>query len=217
MNLIRNFDGVINSVGVHHNNHYDVDFIIPRKVMLLANSRYPGINAVVGDRIKLFCNSVTTPPQSIASTSVRNGGEKFEFAYDKSIDTFTTRFYLDSSSGYSSASILKLFQAWVDSIYDPEKRVFAYYNDIKTDVHFVLYNYEVLYDAYMADAKPEPIYEYIAYEAWPSVIPSITFDGGATNNSTMFDITWKCRYLKETKDQQYSKQTSAGLSFSAMV
>lgn len=188
MPTANDFRTLINSRGVHHNCYYDIVINVPTLVVTTLNSSY-GIalsGSTLADYLNTFCTEVNVPSTSIASAPIRVGGEAIEIPYDRLYGEFQTTFYVDAGADDSGGATLKTIQAWIDTIYPPFTRNFAYPDEYTTTIDIKLYT---------LNRDKNDMLVLRVMQAWPSSIQAAQLSGRTGNEPTSFVVTWKYRYL----------------------
>lgn len=108
----------------------------------------------------LFCESVSLPGLSVATTPQRIYGEQHEIPYERMFDPVTFTFYVDSGM-----IIKKAFDDWMSQIINPLTRAQAYYKDYIRNITIKVYNVD--------DSVP---YMVTLKEAYPKSIQAVQLD-----------------------------------------
>ncbi len=183
---------LINRQGVHHSCYYDIIIPVPEMVVKMLHAKHNTkiSGSALAERLNHFCVEAVTAPGTILSTSIRVGGEAIEIPYDRQYDSFQTTFYVEGGYEDNGGMTYNVFQAWLDTIYPPITRNFAYPDEYTTTVKLALYT--------TPDANPLFGKEHIVIvnymECWPASIQSITATGRSGSTPTEFTVTWKYRY-----------------------
>lgn len=182
------FRTIVNSRGVHHNCHYDIMINVPPLVVKTLNEsqRLTMSGSTIKDILNAFCTEVNIPSTSLASVPVRLGGESIEIPYDRIYGEFQTTFYIDASDKSSGGITFKTITAWLDTVYPPFTRNFAYPDEYTTDININMY-------AFNRDKNNMIMLKII--QAWPSNIQAAQLSGRAGNEPSAFVVTWKYRYM----------------------
>lgn len=181
------------SHGVHHNCQYAINIPIPEKVlqMINASNALSVSGSTLTERLNYYCTEVNVPSTSIASAQIRVGGEVIEIPYDRLYGEFQTTFYVDGGYADDGGLTMKTFQGWIDTIYPPISRNFAYPDEYTTTIKIALIT--------TPDSQPlfgaENIVMLNLMEAWPSSIQAATLSGRTGNEPTSFVVVWKYRYM----------------------
>lgn len=185
---------VLRDLGVHHSCKYDIEIVIPTKVYedFKANSTKQLSQSVIQQRLNMFCVEAYVPQNAVDTKDIRLGGEKIEIPYDRRYEEVQMTFYVDGGYKDDGGVTMKLFNTWLETIYDPDKRTFGFQNDYSTTIKIRLYT---LPDGNALLGK-EYIADFVLYEAYPSSIQSVSLSGRISNDITQFNVNWKYRYMK---------------------
>lgn len=195
MASVQDFASVINSKGVHHNCYYDIDINIPLIVVNHINDLY-GLSlsgTKLAEHLNTFCTEVNVPSMSVASAPIRVGGEQIEIPYDRLYGEFQTTFYVDNGNQSDGGLTLKTIQSWLDIVYPPFTRNFAYPDEYTTKITIKMYTLH---------GDKVDIVKLNVNQAWPSSIQAAQLSGRTGNEPTSFVVTWKYRYLMSEPMQQ---------------
>lgn len=112
---LREFISQVKSGGLAKGSHYFVELNLPECLS--------GIQPIASnkEKIALFCERTEIPSVNLDSTKIRTYGETRESVYDKTYDTITMTFYMDSDF-----IVKHLFDTWVDKIYNPVSKHLSY-------------------------------------------------------------------------------------------
>lgn len=192
---------VFRHFGVHHANWYDVEIPVPINVFNFMSGRL-GISdpSDLKNILNQYCTQVAFPSQSIMSTPFYPGGEAIEVPYQRVYQPITTTFYVSGGSGLT----YRIFQEWVNYIFNPNSRVFSYYNEYTSTVKITAHG-GVLWGG--SQNNTNTVY---LYEAWPSEIGGMQLDGTNGSTPTTFTISWKYRYITTAPNNltEISKRTN---------
>lgn len=180
--------------GVHHSCKYDIDITIPTAVLTtFKNNSTKQLSATtIQQRLNMFCIEAYVPQNAIDTKELRVGGEKIEIPYDRRYDEVQMTFYVDGGYKDDGGVCMKLFNSWLDTIYDPDNRVFGFQQDYSSTIKIRLYT---LPDGTSLLGK-EYIADFILYDAFPSSIQSVSLSGRSNSDITQFNVNWKYRYMK---------------------
>lgn len=205
------------SKGIHHNCQFDIHIAVPSLVLKMMNVKH-GINysgSDYSDLLNQLCIEAIAAPGTIMSSAIRVGGEAIEIPYDRQYDSFQTTFYVDGGSQGSGGLTYKLFQTWLDTIYPPSTRNFAYPEDYITTVKLSLYTMPNGYSlgennhAFNIDKQSIITMNYV--ESWPASIQSLNLTGRSGSTPSEFSVTWKYRYCVTGSNDDISKAAVANL------
>lgn len=183
---------VIVTHGIHHNCYYDIIVPIPTTVvnMIHAITGSTISGATLAERLNYYCTEVNVPASSISSTPIRVGGESIEIPYDRTYGEFQTTFYVEGGYEDDGGMTMKTIQGWLDTIYPPITRNFAYPDEYTTTIKIAMYT--------TPDGNPlfgkENIVILNLMEAWPASVQASQLSGRTGNEPTSFVVTWKYRY-----------------------
>lgn len=140
------------------------DFIAGIKRGVARNNRYlvtiPLGYGNASEIASLFCESVSLPGLSVATTPHRIYGEQHEVPYERMFDPVTFTFYVDGGM-----VIKKAFDDWMISIINPLTRTQSYYENYIRDVKIEVYNVD--------DSIP---YEVTLFKAYPKSVQAVQLD-----------------------------------------
>jgi hypothetical protein len=128
------------------------------------------IGAITGNdyrKLLLFCDGAQLPGQSLATVPNRTFGEIRETPYDRLYEPVTLSFYCDTQM-----QVKYYFDNWMDQIYNPATRKFAYYDD---------YICNLTIDA--KDTQNNTQYRVTMFEAYPKSVSAVQMD--AANKDVM--------------------------------
>ena len=183
---------LFNRHGVHHNCYYDLIVPIPPVVVKMIQAKYRTklTGEKLSERLNYCCVDAIVAPGTILSTPINVGGEPIEIPYGRQYDSFQTTFYVDGGYEDNGGMTYNIFHGWLDTIYPPITRNFAYPDEYTTQVKLALYT--------TPDANPlfgkENIVILNYFECWPAAIQSMTLTGRSGSTPTEFTVTWKYRY-----------------------
>ena len=166
--MITQFIQNVKQRGLARTNRYDVRIPLPRSVS-------SDMSAVA----TLFCDSATLPGANLSTTPMRTFGETREMPYEKIYDTVTLSFYVDADM-----RLKKMFENWMNQIYNPDTRTFGYYN-----------NYVTTAEIYVRTVNDGAPYKLTLYEAYPKTLNSIQLDTAAHDIMKM-SMTLQYKYWK---------------------
>jgi len=111
-------------------------------------------------KILLYCDTISLPGLSLATTEAKTFGEIREMPYQKLFETTNMTFYVDN------AMIVKLlFDNWIGAVQDPVTRSFNYYDDYITDMSVEVF-----------DVNENSRYTLNMYQCYPKAIGAIQMD-----------------------------------------
>ena len=173
------------------------DFIAKVKQGMARNNRYlvtiPLGYGNASEIASLFCESVSLPGLSVATTPHRIYGEQREVPYERMFDPVTFTFYVDSG-----LIIKKAFDDWMAQIIDPLTRTQAYYNDYIRDVTIEVYNVD--------DTVP---YAVTLYKAYPKSVQAVQLDANGKDIMKLtVTLVYKYWESKEIAEQVQADQTA---------
>jgi len=168
--MIKDFVAQVKKDGMARTNRYSVLFTPPSSV-----------NDKDLKTILLFCDQIQLPGLNYSTVQNRTFGEFRETPYEKLFDAVNMSFYVDTRM-----RVKWLFDQWLNSIQDPDRRTFSYYNDYTTNMSI-----EVL------DLQDKTRYEVELYECYPKNIGSIQMDQ-ASKDIMKIQVTMQYKYWKST-------------------
>lgn len=152
MSKLNEFIAQVKDVGISRTNRYSV-------VMAPPQNNWMGEFSNLRD-ILLFCDQVQLPGVSFATIQNRSFGEFREVPYEKLFNEISMSFYVDQNLYVKS-----FFDAWVNSIQNPNTRTFAYYKSYITQMTI---NVE--------DVQDNVRYKIVAHECYPKTVSPIQLD-----------------------------------------
>lgn len=168
--MIKDFVAQVKKDGMARNNRYSVFFNPPASVV------DKDLKTVL-----LFCDQIQLPGLNYSTVQNRTFGEFRETPYEKLFDAINMSFYVDTRM-----RVKWMFDQWLNSIQDPDRRTFAYYNDYTTNMSI-----EVL------DLQDKTRYEVELYECYPKNIGSIQMDQ-SSKDVMRVQVTMQYKYWKST-------------------
>lgn len=181
------------SHGMHHSCQFAIYIPIPEQVMKMINATNQTTisGSTMAERLNYFCTEVNIPTTTIVSAPIRVGGEAIEIPYDRTQGELQTSFYIEGGYEDDGGLTIKAIQGWLDTIYPPISRNFAYPDEYTTTIKIALLT--------TPDAQPlfgaETIAMFNLMEAWPTTIQGTTLSGRTGNEPTVFTVVWKYRYM----------------------
>lgn len=153
------------------------DFISSVKESGMANANRFFVEITGADRkIGLFCDSAQLPGVQILSTPARTFGEVREVPYEVTYDSLPLTFYVDNNW-----EVVKFFNDWRATIFNPVTRTSGYYRDYVRDITITCYNKE-----------EDRTYGVQLQEAFPKSIGGINLD---YNNKDIPKLSVNLQYL----------------------
>jgi hypothetical protein len=148
-NPIKEFVSQVKSGGLARTNRYAVIMTLPFV-----------FNSDVTKRALMYCDQIQLPGTNFSTTQNRTFGEFRETPYEKLYEHINMSFYVDRDM-----LIKDMFDQWQNSIYDPETRVFNYYNSYVTDMTIEV-----------QDNKDAPHYYVTLHECYPKSVGAVQLD-----------------------------------------
>jgi hypothetical protein len=168
--MIKDFVAQVKKDGMARTNRYSVLFTPPATV-----------NPSSLQNMLLFCDQIQIPGLNYSTVQNRVFGEFRETPYEKLYDAINMSFYVDSG-----LKVKYLFDEWLNTINNPDRRTFAYYNDYISNMSI-----EVL------DLQDKTRYEIVLYECYPKNIGSIQLDQ-SSKDVMRLQVTMQYKYWKST-------------------
>ena len=138
--------------------------------------------------ILLYCSGVNLPGITIGSNQVRIFGEIFEFPYEKIYPPCELTFYVDANM-----EVKKLFDDWINQIYDPLTKHFYYYKNYISELEILV-----------QDTKNNEVYSVKLFEAYPKNIGDIRLD--YSNSEIMvLNVTMAYKYFTTSQREGISE------------
>jgi len=156
---ITNFIAKVKSDGLARSNRFAVEFSLPQTIIPYGGQHN---NKNLRD-ILLFCDTAQLPGINFSTTQSRTFGEFREIPYEKLFDPITLSFYVDTK-----LNVKQLFDTWTETIQDPFKKTFNYYNYYTTNL-----------DIYVLDVNNKVKYKCKLFEAYPKTVAAIALDQAA--------------------------------------
>lgn len=148
-NPIKDFVSQVKTGGLARSNRYAVIMTMPFV-----------FNNDVTKKALMFCDQVQLPGTNFSTTQNRSFGEFRETPYEKLYEHINLSFYVDREM-----LIKDMFDQWQNSIYDPQTRVFNYYNNYVTDMTIEV-----------QDNKDAPHYYVTLHECYPKSVGAVQLD-----------------------------------------
>lgn len=167
--MIQNFIAQVKKDGMARTNRYSVIFTPP------ISTRSALQNTL------LFCDQVQLPGINYSTVQNRTFGEFRETPYEKLFDAINMSFYVDTG-----LKVKYLFDEWINSIQNPNTRLFKYYVDYTTNMSI-----EVL------DLQEKTRYEVALFECYPKNIGAIQLDQ-SSKEVMKLQVTMQYKYWKST-------------------
>lgn len=168
--MIKDFIAQVKKDGIARNNRYSVIFTPPSSV-----------NPSALKNVLLFCDQIQLPGVNYSTVQNRTFGEFRETPYEKLFDAVNMSFYVDTN-----LKVKYMFDEWINSIQNPDTRLFKYYNEYTTNMSI-----EVL------DLQDKTRYEVALYECYPKNIGSIQMDN-SSKDVMKIQVTMQYKYWKST-------------------
>lgn len=108
-------------------------------------------------KVLLFCSDIQLPGLNITTAQNRTFGEVREAPYDRIYDNVNLTFYVDQNM-----DVKEYFDAWINSIQNPQTRKFEYYKNYITEMYIQV-----------EDARDDSRYLVILHEAYPKGLSPI--------------------------------------------
>lgn len=118
MATIKEFTAAVKNNGLARSNRYAVSFVVP---MVFNND--------VTKKALMFCDQIQLPGTNFSTTQNRTFGEFRETPYEKLYEHINVSFYVDTNM-----QVKQMFDEWTNHIYNPNTRVFNYYDQYVTDM-----------------------------------------------------------------------------------
>lgn len=153
MSTLNEFIAAIKTEGLAKTNRYIAKIGIPG----LLNGQF---HSTTLRKLEFYCEATQLPGMSISTQQSRMFGEFREMPYERLFDNITLTFLVDNTLDTKA-----FFDTWINSIQDPAKRTFNYYNDYISDI-----------DIEVLDTDDSPRYVVTLFECYPKSISSIQLD-----------------------------------------
>ena len=154
MATIKEFTAAVKNQGLARSNRYAVVFSLPKGM---------NFNSASHQTALMFCDQVQLPGTNFSTTQNRTFGEFRETPYEKLYDHINMSFYVDKDM-----QVKQLFDAWNNTIYNPNTRSFNYYEEYTTDI-----------DIEVQDLQGKKTYWVKLHECYPKSIGAIQLDYAA--------------------------------------
>lgn len=148
-NPIKEFVSQVKSGGLARSNRYAVIMTLPFV-----------FNSDITKKALMFCDQIQLPGTNFSTTQNRSFGEFRETPYEKLYEHINMSFYVDKDM-----LIKDMFDKWQSSIYNPQTRVFNYYNNYVTDITIEV-----------QDNKDAPHYYVTLHECYPKSVGAVQLD-----------------------------------------
>lgn len=148
-NPIEQFISQVKSGGMARTNRYAVIMTLPFV-----------FNNDVTKKALMFCDQIQLPGTNFSTTQNRTFGEFRDVPYEKLYEDINMSFYVDRDM-----QIKDMFDQWQNSIYDPQTRVFNYYDKYITDMTIEV-----------QDTKDAPHYYVTLHECYPKSVGAVQLD-----------------------------------------
>lgn len=189
--MINEFITAVKKRGLARTNRYSV--IIP----------FPNGGGERGRLATIFCDQVTLPGISVATTPSRFYGETREMAYERVFEPVTMSFYVDMDMEIKTA-----FDDWMNSIVNPVTRAISYYDSYVRPVFIYVENdeYTPTNSAPGSVGNLDPVngrreakspYMITLQEAYPKTVNAITLDTGSKEIMKL-TVQFQYRYWEPT-------------------
>lgn len=169
--MIADFISQVRTRGLARTNRYEV--IIP----------LPGSDEQ--NLARLFCEQVTLPGVSLATTPSRFYGDTREMPYERLFDPVSMTFYVDSAMKLKSA-----FDDWMSTIVNPTTRTIQYYRDYVRPVYITV-----------LDVSEQPVHMVTLYEAYPKAIQAVNLES-AGRDIMRLTVNMQYKYWEPLKIEQ---------------
>jgi len=151
MATIKEFTAAVKSNGLARSNRYAVVFSLPKGLTFNPNAVQTAL---------MFCDQIQLPGTNFSTAQNRSFGEFRETPYEKLYEHINLSFYLDKDM-----QVKQLFDAWNNSIYNPETRSFNYYDEYVTDISIEIH-----------DLQDKKTYWVKLHECYPKSIGAVQLD-----------------------------------------
>jgi hypothetical protein len=151
MATIKEFTAAVKSNGLARSNRYAVAFSLPKGLNFSSSATQTAL---------MFCDQIQLPGTNFSTTQNRTFGEFRETPYEKLYEHINLSFYMDKDM-----QVKQLFDAWNNTIYNPNTRSFNYYDEYVTDI-----NIEV------QDLAGKKTYWVKLHECYPKSVGAIQLD-----------------------------------------
>lgn len=168
--MLNRFISEVKTRGLARTNRYVVEIPFP-------NSREYNIDDDSKRLTNLFCESIQLPGLNISTDPARTYGEAREMPYERTFETFSATFYVDTNMKVKTA-----FDNWMSMIIDPKTRTIGYYKDFVTDINVHI---ETLEQSWPLTFK--------IYEAYPKSVSPIQLNL-ADRDVMTFTVTFQYKY-----------------------
>ena len=150
-NPIKEFVSQVKTGGLARTNRYAVIMSLPSGMVY---------NNDVTKKALMYCDQVQLPGTNFSTAQNRTFGEFRETPYEKLYEHINLSFYVDRDM-----LIKDMFDQWQNSIYNPQTRVFNYYNNYITDMTIEV-----------QDNKDAPHYYVTLHECYPKSVGAVQLD-----------------------------------------
>ena len=148
-NPIKDFVSEVKSGGLARTNRYAVMMTLPFV-----------FNSDVTKRAMMFCDQIQLPGTNFSTAQNRSFGEFRETPYEKLYDHINMSFYIDKNM-----LIKDMFDQWQSAIYNPNTRVFNFYDKYVTDIIIEV-----------QDTTDKPHYYVTLHECYPKSVGAVQLD-----------------------------------------
>ena len=148
-NPVKEFVSQVKSGGLARSNRYAVIMTVPFV-----------FSSDITKKALMFCDQIQLPGSNFSTSQNRSFGEFRETPYEKLYEHINMSFYVDKDM-----LIKDMFDKWQSSIYNPQTRVFNYYNNYVTDMTIEV-----------QDNKDAPHYYVTLHECYPKSVGAVQLD-----------------------------------------
>lgn len=141
--------------------------------------------------VELYCEQAILPSISFASQPVRTYGEQREVVYDRTFETLSLTFILDTQF-----IIKEYFDSWMNKIIDPGTRLSGYYEEYVRNMKIIT-----------QDTNNNNTYETQIYEAYPKTVGAINLDHNSKDIAKL-QVTFNYKYHTNKRYNTLSNNTS---------
>lgn len=169
MAKLNEFIAQVKNIGMARTNRYTVMLTPPNNEWMV---EYGDLRDML-----LFCDQVQVPGVNLATVQNRTFGEFREVPYEKLYGDIQLNFYVDTGM-----YVKGFFDAWMNSIQNPNTRTFSYYKSYTTQMTIDI-----------EDLNDETRYSVTAYECYPKTVSPIQLDY-ASKEVMKLQVTMQYKY-----------------------
>ena len=90
----------------------------------------------------------------------------------------------------------KIFREWMNTVYDPNTKIYGYYSDYVSNIGIVLYEHGHSNGTIVGQG----VLSVELREAYPTTVSPITLTGLSGNTPTQFDVTFRIKEVRDNTD-----------------